>query len=74
MASVLSEQLKRMNLQTKTVGEDRIRRAREANEDVAILSMDISGGKKKFRCCLEDRCLQGDPTSFPLGACNRQEN
>lgn len=73
MASVLSEQLKRMNLQTKTVGEDRIKKAKERNEDVAILSMDLPGEKKKFRCSLEDRCLQGDPTSLPLGALTFKE-
>lgn len=70
MAGVLSEQLKKMNLQTKTVGEDRIRRAKQMNEDVAILSMDLPGVKKKFRCCLEEGCLQGDPCSLPLGACS----
>lgn len=69
MASVLSEQLKRMNLQTKIVGQDRIKRAKGRNEDVAILSMDIPGEEKKFKCCLESRCLQGDSTSLPLGEC-----
>lgn len=67
MAGVLSDQIKRMNLQTKIVGDDRIRRAKERNEDVAILSMDLPGEKKKFKCSLGERCLQGNPTSLPLG-------
>lgn len=69
MAGVLSDQFKnRLNLQTKTVGEDRIRRARERNEDIAILSMEIPGEKRAFRCSLGEECLAGDPTSLPLGA------
>lgn len=72
MAGVLSDQLKRMNLQTKIVGDDRIRRAKERNEDVAILSMDLPGDKKKFRCCLGDRCLLGDPTGLSLGGLLRK--
>lgn len=67
MADVMSDQFKRMNLQTKTVGEDRIRRAKEKNEDVAVLSMQIPGEKIGFKCCLGPACLQGDPTSLPLG-------
>lgn len=67
MAGVLSDQFKRMNLQTKTVGEDRIKRAKERNEDVAILSMELPGEKKGFKCSLGELCLQGDPTSLPLG-------
>lgn len=66
MAGVLSD-FKKLNLQTKTVGEDRIRRAKDRNEDVAILSMDLPGDKKVFRCSLGDDCLFGDPKSLPLG-------
>lgn len=67
MTSVLSDQFKRMNLQTKTVGGDRIKRARERNEDVAILSMDLPGDNKSFKCCLGKDCLFGDAASLPLG-------
>jgi len=66
MAGVLSD-FKKLNLQTKTVGEDRIRRAKDRNEDVAILSMELPGDKKGFRCSLGDDCLFGDPKSLPLG-------
>lgn len=68
MAGVLSDQFKsRLNLKTKTVGEERIKKAKERNEDVAILSMELPGEKKHFRCCRDDECLLGDPTSLPLG-------
>ncbi|CAH1133286.1 unnamed protein product [Ceutorhynchus assimilis] len=68
MAGVLSDQFKRLNLQTKTVGEDRIRRAKERNEDVAILSMELPGDNTKtFRCSSGKDCLFGSPTSLPLG-------
>lgn len=69
MSNNLSEQFKtKMNLKTKTVGEDRIRRAKERNEDVAILSMDLPGENKSFKCNLGDDCLFGDPNSLPLGS------
>ncbi|XP_015835489.1 four and a half LIM domains protein 2 isoform X6 [Tribolium castaneum] len=68
MAGTLSDQFKsRLNLQTKTVGEERIKKAKERNEDVAILSMELPGEKKAFKCCLDQDCLLGDPTSLPLG-------
>lgn len=70
MAGTLSDQFKtRLNLQTKTVGEERIKRAKERNEDVAILSMELPGDKKAFKCCLGKDCLFGDPASLPLGVC-----
>lgn len=65
-ADVLSEDLKsRLHLTTKTVGQDRIRRARETNEDVAILSMFLPNAtnereNKKFCCALRDSCQLGD--------------
>lgn len=69
MAGTLSDQFKsRLNLQTKTVGDDRIKRAKERNEDVAILSMELPGEKKPFRCALDQECLLGDPEGLPLGA------
>lgn len=68
MAGVLSEQFKtRLNLQTKTIGEDRIKRAKDMNEDIAILSMELPGKQRAFRCSLGEECLVGDPTSLPLG-------
>lgn len=68
MAGVLSDRFKNgLNLQTKTVGEDRIRRARERNEDIAILSMELPGEKRAFCCSLGEECLMGDPQSLPLG-------
>lgn len=64
----LSEQFKtKLNLQTKTVGEDRIRKAKERNEDIAILSMELPGENKSFKCTLGDDCLLGDPTNLALG-------
>lgn len=78
MAGVLSDQFKgQLNLKTKTVGEDRIRRAKERNEDVAILSMDLPGAKTEFFCCLGDDCLIGNPRELSLGVCdffNKVEN
>lgn len=62
----LSSQLKsRMQLTTKTVGADRIRRAKENNEDVAVLSMFLPGSAAKeensrFRCALGVDCRLGD--------------
>lgn len=71
MASVLSDQFKtQLNLKTKTVGEDRIRRAKERNEDVAILSMDFPGESKPFFCCMGEECLMGDATKLALGVCS----
>lgn len=56
----------------KTVGQDRIRRARENNEDVAILSMFLPNAtaereNKKFCCALRDRCQLGDPRKTIAG-------
>lgn len=71
MAGVLSDRFKNsLNLQTKTVGEDRIRRAKDKNEDIAILSMELPGEKRAFRCCLGEDCMLGDPESLPLGGLN----
>lgn len=68
MGDVLSDKFKnKLSLKTKTVGEDRIRRAKERNEDVAILSMELPGENKPFNCCLGDECLMGKPKSLPLG-------
>lgn len=58
----LSDRLgSRLKLQQRTLGEERIKRARERDEDVAIFSMVPLEGDPKFRCCLGVYCLQGDP-------------
>lgn len=62
----LSSELKsRLHLTTKTVGADRIRKAKENNEDVAVLSMFLPGSAAKeensrFRCALGVDCRLGD--------------
>ncbi|PNF32660.1 Four and a half LIM domains protein 2 [Cryptotermes secundus] len=64
---VLAEKFEtRLHLTTKTVGEDRIKKAKENNEDVAVLSTFLPSpddGKKKniFECALKEDCLLGDP-------------
>ncbi|KAJ9583530.1 hypothetical protein L9F63_022124, partial [Diploptera punctata] len=64
---VLAEKFEtRLHLTTKTVGEDRIKKAKENNEDVAVLSTFLPSpedGKKKniFECALKEGCLLGDP-------------
>jgi hypothetical protein len=64
----LSERLSsKLHLQTKTVGEERIRRAKEKDEDVAIFSMFPMEGDPKFRCCLGKDCLLGDPKKADPG-------
>lgn len=55
----------RLHLTTKTVGADRIRKARENNEDIAVLSMFLPGSAAKeenarFRCTLGYDCRLGD--------------
>lgn len=65
-ADYLSSQMKsRLHLTTKTVGADRIRRARENNEDVAVLSMFLPGTaaqaeNSRFRCAASVNCRLGD--------------
>lgn len=72
-ADVLSDDLKsRLHLTTKTVGSDRIRRAKENNEDVAILSMFLPNAtaereNKKFCCALKSECFLGDPKKTIAG-------
>lgn len=64
----LAERLSsKLHLQTKTVGEDRIKRAKEKDEDVAIFSMVPMEGDTKFRCCLGKDCLLGDPKKADPG-------
>lgn len=64
----LSERLSsKLHLQTKTVGDERIRRAKEKDEDVAIFSMFPMEGDPKFKCCLGKDCLIGDPKKADPG-------
>jgi hypothetical protein len=70
---VLAEKFEtRLHLTTKTVGEDRIKKAKENNEDVAVLSTFLPSpddGKKKnvFECALKEDCLLGDPKKAIAG-------
>lgn len=55
----------RLSLTTKTVGAERIRKAKENNEDIAVLSMFLPGSAAKeenarFRCTLGYDCRLGD--------------
>ncbi|XP_058124586.1 four and a half LIM domains protein 2 isoform X4 [Anopheles ziemanni] len=55
----------RLRLKTKTVGGERIKRAEDNNEDIAILSMFLPGAtaakeQEKFRCHLGLDCRVGD--------------
>lgn len=65
-ADILASDLKsRLTLRTKTVGAERIQKAKDNNEDVAILSMFLPGSmgeteNKRFRCHLMEDCFHGD--------------
>lgn len=64
---VLSEKLEsRLRLTTKTVGEDRIKRAKEKGEDVAVLSV-VLPGDATFRCAAGDDCQDGDASKAAAG-------
>lgn len=49
-----------LRLKTKTVGEEKIKKAKENDEDVAIFSMVPLEGDTKFRCSLGRDCRIGD--------------
>lgn len=57
----------KLHLQTKTVGEERIKRAKEKDEDIAIFAMFPMEGDPKFKCCLGKDCLIGDPKKADPG-------
>lgn len=64
-SDILSRDMKRLQLRTKTIGGERIQRAKDNNEDVAILSMFLPGSlgeaeSRTFRCNLRDFCMHGD--------------
>lgn len=69
MATDLASKLQsKLHINTKIVGEDKIREAKEKNEDVAVLS-DILPGKAatSFKCALKTDCLLGTPDSAKPG-------
>lgn len=64
---ILSDQFKtRLKLTTKTVGEDRIKKAKDNNEDIAVLSMFLPG-ENKFKCSRGVDCILGDMTASAAG-------
>lgn len=75
-ADILASDMKnRLSLTTKTVGAARIRRARENNEDIAVLSMFLPGSAAKeensrFRCDLGYDCRLGDSRLATPGISN----
>jgi hypothetical protein len=65
MTDILASDLSRLRLRTKTVGNERIQRAKDNNEDVAILSMFLPGSvgeaeNRRFRCAMMEDCFLGD--------------
>lgn len=70
-ADIISRDMKRLQLRTKTIGGERIQKAKDNNEDVAILSMFLPGSlgeaeNRAFRCALKDECFHGDyRAAFP---------
>lgn len=55
----------RLRLKTKTIGGERIKRAKETGEDIAVLSMFLPGAtaakeNATFRCHLGMECMLGD--------------
>ncbi|XP_037035755.1 four and a half LIM domains protein 2 isoform X11 [Bradysia coprophila] len=65
--SLSSDMKSKLFLTTKTVGADRIKRAKDNNEDIAVLSSFLPGSAAKeensrFRCALRYDCRMGDPT------------
>lgn len=65
--SLSSDMKSKLFLTTKTVGADRIKRAKDNNEDIAVLSSFLPGSAAKeensrFRCALRYECRMGDPT------------
>ncbi|KAJ8884759.1 hypothetical protein PR048_010955 [Dryococelus australis] len=69
-ADTLAEKLDaRLRLSaTKTVGEDRIKKARDNDEDVAVLSTFMPDvNKEGFHCALDKLCRLGDPKNNATG-------
>ena len=63
---ILATDLKnRLVLRTKTIGADKIRKAKDNNEEIAVLSMFLPGAtaakeNQKFKCHLGMECRLGD--------------
>lgn len=70
---VLSSRMKsRLHLQTKTIGAERIKKAKDNNEDIAVLSMFLPNASaveenRNFYCQLGDYCRLGDPRATKAG-------
>lgn len=70
---VLSARMKsRLHLQSKTIGADRIKKAKDNNEDIAVLSMFLPNASaveenRSFYCSLGDYCRLGDPRATKAG-------
>ena len=70
---VLSSRMKsRLHLQSKTIGADRIKKAKDSGEDIAVLSMFLPNASaqeenRKFYCSLGDYCRLGDPRATKAG-------
>lgn len=75
-ADILAGDLKsRLHLRTKTVGAERIQRAKDNNEDVAVLSMFLPGSvgeaeNRRFRCARGEDCIHGDYRQTTPGTIN----
>jgi hypothetical protein len=67
MATDLANKIQtKLHITTKIVGGDRIQKAKDNNEDIAVLS-DILPGKNTFKCALNKDCLLGTPNSVVPG-------
>lgn len=72
-ADVLANDLKtRLHLRTKTIGAERIKKAKDNNEDIAVLSQFLPGPtaeieNKRFRCVMGEDCFLGDHRSTVPG-------
>lgn len=70
---VLSSRMKsRLHLQSKTIGAERIKKAKDNNEDIAVLSMFLPNASaveenRNFYCSLGDYCRLGDPHATKAG-------
>lgn len=73
---VLSSRMKsRLHLQSKTIGAERIKKAKDNNEDIAVLSMFLPNASaveenRNFYCSLGDYCRLGDPHATKAGNAN----
>lgn len=72
-ADILAREMSsKLRLQSKTIGADRIKKAKDNNEDVAVLSMflPLASAKEenaRFRCHMGLDCFLGDCTKTTAG-------